>query len=237
MYRSFVVFLLIPCLGAAVLAGTDSQQAVTPLVVSANSYPQADLMHTRAKQYKAALLKNPNDAVSHNMLGVCYQSTGQLTAAIKEYQQAIKLDKQYAEAWNNLGSTYHGKRKLKQAVKYYTRAIELKPSLAPPHKNLGTALLQQGKIEAGIAEYRRAFELNRDIFVATTEASFGIQGSDMAMQYFYFAKLNAASGRIDEALGFLKKARSMGFRNFAKVRRDPDFKNVVADARFASLTK
>jgi len=187
--------------------------------------------------YQAALQKNPNDAAKHNGLGVCYQQTNHLKQAIKEYQKALKLDNRYAEAWNNLGSAYHGQGKLKRAVEHYMKATAMKPEMAVAHKNLGTALLSQGKVEEGMAAYRRAIELDPSIFENAPPVSFSTYAADPALQYYYFAKLCASKGRVDAALLFLRKARSLGFQDFNKVRRDPDFHAVVSQTEFAAITQ
>ncbi len=187
--------------------------------------------------YQAALRKNPNDAALHNGLGVCYQQTGRLKQAVKEYRQAVKLNDRYAEAWNNLGSAYHGQKNLKKAVDHYRKATALKPEMAVAHKNLGTALLSLGKTEEGLSSYRRAIDLDPAIFETAPPISFTAQAVDPAMQYYYFAKLCASKGRVDAALLFLRKAHELGFQDFNKVRRDPDFRDVVVQTAFASITR
>ncbi len=187
--------------------------------------------------YRSSLRQNPNDATMHNALGVCYQRTMQLKEAIREYQQALKVNGRYAEAWNNLGSVYHGKRKLKRAVDCYRKAAALKPEMAVVHKNLGTALLSLGRAEEGLAAYRRAMDLEPAIFETAPPVSFSTQGTDPALQYYYFAKLCASKGRVEAALLFLRKARSLGFHDFNRVKRDPDFQSVVSQKGFSLLAR
>jgi hypothetical protein len=59
----------------------------------------------------------------------------------------------------------------------------------------------------------------------------------MALQYYYIARLCASKGRVDAALGYLGKARTLGFHDFGRVRRDPDFKAVVSQSAFAILAR
>jgi tetratricopeptide (TPR) repeat protein len=220
------------CLTAS--AGAESQA----VYAQKPSQPKANASYKAAiPTYQAALKTNPNDAVIHNQLGICFQQTYRLAEAVKEYKQSIKLAGSYAEPWNNLGSVYHGKRNLKQAVKYYRKAIQLKPDMATAHKNLGSALLEMGKVEEGAASYRRAFELDNSIFESTPGVSFSTPSTNLAMMHYYYAKLCAANGRTDAAFLFLKKACALGFHNFAKVERDPDFKLIVSDAKYADLKR
>ena len=228
-----IVVLLVLALSAAALA-TDLQsvsadpRSTAPQVNSALAYQR------QTQFFKAKLQQNPQDPVAHNMLGICYQGLRRVDDAIKEYKKATGINPSYAEAWNNMGSAYHLKRKLKDAAKYYRKAIELKPELASAHRNLGTALLSMGKVDQGLAAYRRAYELNADAFKVTA-SSIPVEHNDGGMQYFCFAKISAASGQIEAALDFLHRARTLGFRDFRKVEKDPDFAKVVTAERYESL--
>ncbi len=230
------LFVLGTC--GAVPADPRIQSATAGKILSGDSTVSANASCASAiNLYRNALKANPKDAALHNGLAICYQKTMRLQDAIKEYKQAISLDGQYAEAWNNLGSVYHGQRKIKKAVEHYRRAAEIKPEMAIAHKNLGTALLSLGKMEEGLAAYRKAMELEPFIFEAPPPISFSTGGTDPALQYYYFAKLCASKGRVDAALAFLEKARLLGFHDFNKVRRDPDFKDVVGQAGFAAVAR
>jgi tetratricopeptide (TPR) repeat protein len=100
--------------------------------------------------------------------------------------------------------------------------------MAIAHKNLGNALLSMGRVEEGMKAYRWALDLDFAIFETTPQISFSTRGTDLAMQYYCFAKLCAANGKVDAAIAFLKKAQSQGFSDFARIKRDPDFKAVVS---------
>jgi len=215
----------------------DGQSVPSPQVAPAQPQPNTmTVTYERQMQvYKTKLKQNPRDAVTHNLLGICYQGLGRVDEAIKEYKQSVKLDPGYAEAWNNLGSASHLQKKLKPAVKHYRKAIALKPELGSVHRNLGTALLAMGKLNDGLAAYRRAYELNPAIF-DQGPGSFRVPTElEGGMEYFCFAKISAASGQVDTALDFLQKARMAGFRDFKKVEKDPDFAKVVVAVRYESL--
>jgi tetratricopeptide (TPR) repeat protein len=187
-------------------------------------------------EYLAAVKANPKDFTAHNKLGNWYLHAGQMKAAIKEYKKAIKLNSHYAPAWNNLGSVYHAEKNFKKAVKCYRKAIELKPDLATVHKNLGSALLAMSRYDEGIAAFRKAMELDPSILDAKADVTLDAPGANVLTQYYYFAKLCAAAGRVNSAIEFLNKAKAAGFVDFKKVRLDPDFKDVVADVRFEAMT-
>ncbi|MBN1567006.1 MAG: tetratricopeptide repeat protein [Acidobacteria bacterium] len=204
---------------------------------SAASAKFQTLSHSDLKEYKAAVQANPDDHIAHTKLGNWYLQAGKTNDAIKEYKKAAKLNESYATAWNNLGSAYHAKRKYKDAVKCYRKATALQPDMAVAYRNLGTALLMLSNYDECISAFQQALKLDPAILDFLPDVTIATSGRNALRQYFYFAKICAASGRIDAAIGFLKKAQAAGFADFKKVRQDPDFQAVVADARFESIVQ
>jgi tetratricopeptide (TPR) repeat protein len=162
---------------------------------------------------------------------MCYQRTGQLERALEEYEAALKIDPDYAEAWNNVGALHHAAGDLDKAIDGYRRALALK-KLASTYQNLGAAYLRQEKVREAFDAYRAAYALSPAVF-----ASGGVQaaGGDLATQYYYFAKLFAADGQVEQAITYLEKAREQGFSDMAAVSADPDFAGAVDNPRFVAL--
>jgi tetratricopeptide (TPR) repeat protein len=190
---------------------------------------------TEFNEYQAAISANPKDYIAHTKLGNWYLHAGRLKASMGEYKKAIKLNARFATAWNNLGSAYHARKDFKNAVKHYRRAIELEPGIAAFHRNLGTALLALSRFGECYAAFRHALELNPTILDIGSNISVATPTANALTHYYFMAKICAEAGRVDAAIEFLEKARAAGFIDFKKVRRDPDFKSVVADARFKRL--
>jgi tetratricopeptide (TPR) repeat protein len=187
-----------------------------------------------AAEFRHALEIQPRDASLHNKLGICYQQLDDVARARREYDRALELNPGYAEVWNNIGTLEQSHKRLKDAVSAYRRAIRIKPELATPWKNLGNAYLAQEKPEEAYEAYEEAFRLDPTI-VESQGLGIPTAGIDAATESFTFAKLAAAHGRIELALELLRRARDAGFRDFDRVRADPDFKAVVADPRFEAL--
>jgi tetratricopeptide (TPR) repeat protein len=186
-----------------------------------------------AREYRQALLLLPNDALLHNRLGMCYQAQERHDEARRAYERALALRPGYAEVWNNLGTIEHARRRFKQALAAYRKAVEIKPTLATPWKNMGSAYLALGRVDEGLAAYRRAHGL--DPGVLESRAAAVASGLEPAAERYYLAKMFAASGQAEVALQFLLKAEAAGFRDWAKVRSDPDFKALAEDPRFQQL--
>jgi tetratricopeptide (TPR) repeat protein len=185
-------------------------------------------------EYKKALEVQPNDATVHNKLGICYQQLGNEGMARREYERALALDPRYGEVWNNIGTLEQARRQFKSAVRAYKKAIETKPGLANAWKNLGSAYLAQGRVNEAFEAYQEAFRLDPTI-LESQGPGIPAAGVDAATQDYYLAKILAANGQTDAAIDFLRRAKEAGFRDFARVATDPDFRAVVADPRYKEL--
>jgi len=187
------------------------------------------------EEYRKALEVTPNDATVHNKLGICYQHLGSDAQARREYDRALQIDPGYAEVWNNIGTLEQAGRRFKPAVRAYKKAIETKPGLATPWKNLGNAYLALGRVQEAFEAFQESFRLDPTVLLDSQGPGIPAAGVDAATQGYYLAKLLAANGQTDAALEFLRRAKEAGFRDFSRVRSDPDFRAVVADPRFKEL--
>ena len=187
-----------------------------------------------AEEYRKALQVTPNDPTVHNKLGICYQQLKNDAMARREYDRAIQLDPRYAEVWNNIGTLEQASKRFKPAVRAYKKAIETKPGLATPWKNLGNAYLALGQVPEAFEAYQEAFRLDPTV-LESQGPGIPAAGIDAATQSYYLAKLLAANGQKDAAIDFLRRAKEAGFRDWARVRSDPDFRAVVQDPRFQEL--
>lgn len=179
----------------------------------------------------------PADAAIRNWLGLALQRLGRKSEAEKAFGAAVKLNPEHAAAWNNLGASHHARGRFKQAIRSYRTAIALNPDLASAHKNLASALIAIGDYDGALAEYQQVYRLDPESVTVAQGAESGAVPGDRGLESFFLAKLCAANGQVDAALGYLAKARAGGFRDFKRVARDPDFKVVVKDARYAALAR
>jgi tetratricopeptide (TPR) repeat protein len=208
----------------------ESQQAVR----RAASHVARGRYAAAAEEYRKALAVTPRDATVHNKLGICYQQLKNDAMARREYDRALQLDPGYAEVWNNIGTLEQARKRFKPAVRAYKKAIETKPGLATPWKNLGNAYLALGRVQEAFEAYQEAFRLDPTV-LENQGPGIPAAGIDSATQSYYLAKLLAANAQTDAAIEFLRRAKEAGFRDFARVRSDPDFRTVVADPRFQEL--
>ncbi len=183
-----------------------------------------------------ALPVQRNDPVIHNKLGICYQNLGERVSAQAAYARALELDGGYAEAWNNMGTLDQMQQRFGKAVAAYRKAIALKPGVANFWKNLGSGYLSQGRETEALEAYREAYRLDPNIFERQPVAV-DAAGVNAVAHSYLMAKVLAASGQSDGALAYLRRARDAGFRDFAKLERDPDFRALLSDPRFDALRR
>ena len=184
--------------------------------------------------YRKALAINANDPVVRNKLGLCLQWSGRHEEAQRQYEQVVKISPTYAEAWNNLGTCYHARTRYSQALRNYQKAVDIRPGFATAYRNMASAFFAQSRLEDGYQALQTAFRLDP---TTLSSGALGIQTEDAMAptQYFFFAKINAANGNVEEAVRFLGRAFDNGFKDCSQIRRDADFQKIQKDERLIQL--
>ena len=75
------------------------------------------------------LLINPNDAETHNNLGIAFSEIENLDEAVKSYQKAVAIKPEFADAHNNLGSVLQKLHRYEDAIKSFEKALDIKPDI------------------------------------------------------------------------------------------------------------
>ena len=113
--------------------------------------------------FRMAAKHLPDDAESHENLGLALKRSGQLEEAADCLRRAIKFNPSSAGAHVNLGNILKEAGRAEQAIAAYRRALELKPELAEAHNNLGNVLRDCGRIGEAFGCFNRALELRPDM--------------------------------------------------------------------------
>lgn len=113
-----------------------------------------------ALQKASALL--PDDAETHNNLGLALADLGQLEDAVLSYHLALEIDPQLAAAHFNLGNTLKVLGQLDDAAAGYRRAIQIKPDFVDAHNCLGNTLKDLGQLGGAMDSYRKVLEIKPD---------------------------------------------------------------------------
>ena len=190
--------------------------------------------------YRAALVKQPKNALLYNKMGIVELLMQRLKDAEKNFHRSIKADKKYAEAYNNLGAVFYFRKKYGKAVKFYRKAIKLYDQSASFHSNLGTAYFSQKKFDLSIEEYSRALRLDPTILDRTSTQGMIAQTAsvgDRAHYHYMLAKAFAHMGMADRSLLYLRMAMEEGYKEIDDVYKDSEFAGLRKDPRFLELMK
>ena len=106
--------------------------------------------------------QHPNEALLHNISGVCYKATGQQEMAVQSFKRAVEIKSDFADAHYNLGLTLQELNQLDDAVKSYSKALTIKPDYAEAYNNLGVTLKDLDQLEEAVKCYEKALIIKPD---------------------------------------------------------------------------
>jgi S1-C subfamily serine protease len=117
----------------------------------------------KLEKAKAEVKKNPDNAETHNNLGLCYTKLGKYDMAKKAFKQALRIMPDFAEAHYNLGVAYGKLDMHREALEAYKQAIKIKPEYTKAHFNLGIVYIILNDRGSALEEYKILKELNREM--------------------------------------------------------------------------
>jgi Flp pilus assembly protein TadD len=118
------------------------------------------------------VVKHPNDARWHNLLGARELEAGRIEDGVAELLRAAALDATDAEVHNNLGRAMQLAHRPDEAIREYREASRLAPGNDQIHVNLAGALQDRGDLDGAIREYRAAIGINP--YAAETHNNLGV---------------------------------------------------------------
>jgi tetratricopeptide (TPR) repeat protein len=214
--------------------------AAPPSSAALSPETQGDLLMVH-RSYAAAIeayeRENQRSAMLWNKIGVAYHHMFALEQARKYYQMALAMNPKFPEALNNLAAVYHGEHDYKQAERTYKLAIKYAPGAAITYCNLGTAYFAEEKYKPGMEAYHKALALNPDIFDPgqTQIVQETTSRRQLVAVNYYLAKTYATAGKMQEALGYLRKALEAGFKDRKQLMKDKEFAALRSTPEFHQL--
>jgi tetratricopeptide (TPR) repeat protein len=239
-----VIFLSVVCVHTTLAATSNSAPATdvatSPLTAPLSPEIEGDLLmvhHSYAAAIEAYQRQTERSAVLANKIGVAYHHLFALDQARKYYQQALAINPHYADALNNLAAVYHGQHEYKQAERTYKQALKYSPNAAITYCNLGTSYFADEKYKPGMEAYHKALALNPNIFdphqVQIVQET-STRRQLVAVNY-YLAKTYATAGKVEESIGYLRKALEAGFRDRKQLMKDKEFATLRDTPEFHQL--
>jgi tetratricopeptide (TPR) repeat protein len=148
--------------------------------------------------YRAALARDPNDALTYSNLGTALAAKGQLDEAIAQHRRALELAPNDADGHYNLANVFATQGKLVDAVVEFQEALRIEPGLVEAHLNLGNALTSLGRADEAAGHYRQAIAMRPDMIEAVNNLGLALAGR----------------GQLDEAIAQFRRALAID-PNFA----------------------
>lgn len=130
---------------------------------------------TAEHRARAALQRDPEDALIHAWLGSILMHGDGIELALEHYRTAVRLRPATAELRNELGNALAVAGRLAEAEAELTEAARLAPGIAQIHNNLGNVLRAAGRHADAGACYRAAIERKPDYAEAMANLGVALQ--------------------------------------------------------------
>jgi len=179
-----------------------------------------------AEQCCQTLIKlYPDFPMAHFNLGLAYQKTGKIKAAITSMHKAAQLQPDFIKAHVNLGDLYKADKHYNQAIKAYQNALNIEPQNSGIYKRLAYIYILQENIEKAIDCYQTIVrhtpsDIDTWLLIATMLASNGAlneaektcalaleKNANNFSLLCKYGKILCEQGKATIALGVLQKAK------------------------------
>lgn len=107
--------------------------------------------------FETNLQKNPQDLLSHNLLGLIYKNENNYPLALQHYNKAIEIHP-VAAAYYNKAVVLEKLNQLDAARESYEKSIELNPYISNSYMNLGVIYLKLKNLKAALDYFNQALE-------------------------------------------------------------------------------
>lgn len=191
--------------------GVSSARAGSDEAIERNNQGADLLKQGKVDEAIGLLLKavelNPKDPDVRLNLAYAYDRQGRLDDAVVQYQKAIEVNPRNSVARNNLGVLYDKKGLYDEAIREFEAVLKLDPKSATGPKNLETAKKNQALIQEHERQIAEALK-NAEALPENPNTSYKL------------ARLYAAYGKKDQALGWLEKSLKLGFNDIGYLKVD-----------------
>ncbi|MDP9361584.1 MAG: tetratricopeptide repeat protein [Acidobacteriota bacterium] len=176
----------------------------TVMVTSNNPVAEANLgaaflekldYENAMQHFRVALARNPQDARSHNGLGVALNATGDSQGAVREFRAALAADPKAPEPYRSLGRIELTAGRKKEAAALLEKSINLKPDA----QTYAALALARGDLDDAIRRYREAIAVDPKSADVHNDlaATLALKGRDQEAREEYEKALRLAPGQYD----------------------------------------
>ncbi|HWA25131.1 MAG TPA: tetratricopeptide repeat protein [Lacunisphaera sp.] len=177
--------------------------------------------------WQATLRQQPRNARIHAHLGDYHRRHQEWAAAAAAFRRATELREGFALAHSELGSMLLELGRVPDSLEQHRIALRLRPDLPEIQYNFGVAAAKAGDLPAAVRAWQEALRLKPDMTVAMLRlAEQSLQEGDRAAAFARYelalrenprdaelldgwGRILTATGRLDEAISVLTKARDL----------------------------
>jgi tetratricopeptide (TPR) repeat protein len=150
---------------------------------SAGRYEEA------VEAYQEAILKEPQEPIYLNNLGICFTRLEKYDQAIEIFQAMIKVRPESYSANRSLGELFGLQKRYAEALPYFAKASEVSPDDPEAFYNLGACLVNTQEYDRAAAAFLKATELK----------------PDYAAAYYQLGMISVNQNKKEEAVQYLQK--------------------------------
>lgn len=135
-------------------------KVVTYIFITALAYQSFNYIpeyESEKKLFEANIVKNPNNILPHNVLGLLYKNENNYEKAMYHYNRSIEIHPNAASYYNR-AHLYELTGQLDLAKTNYEKAIELNPYVANSYNNLAVVYTKLKNIEMALNYFNRAIQ-------------------------------------------------------------------------------
>lgn len=114
----------------------------------------------KTRKVEVELCTSPNDAKSHNSLGLELAKSGNINQAIKEFKSALSMNPEFNDAANNLALAHLSLGEIDVAKEILEKLLEKSPNFSQAINNLGVIYLKEENFDEAETNFSRAIEID-----------------------------------------------------------------------------
>jgi serine/threonine-protein kinase len=207
------------------------------------------------REFKRAIVLNPNYANAHNWYSLYLEATGRLDDAIAEAKRAQEADPLSLISYVAAGQAFYFARRSDQATEQLRMALEMEPSFYLAHWLLALVYEQERRYEDAIAEDEKALSVSGGAprALSVLGHAYAMSGKrsealkvlaelkNLSKQRyvapFHTAVIYAGLGDKGRSLEWLERAYEDHYDQLAWIRVDPKFDSLRAEPRYHDLLR
>jgi eukaryotic-like serine/threonine-protein kinase len=207
------------------------------------------------KEYKRALLLNPNSAAAHHMYSFYFITLGRFEEALTEARRAVEIDPLSSLMNGAIAAVYYYSGRYEESLRQIDSSLEFDPDFIILHELRADIYEMQGLEQEAIGEYLNhpphwlgGKAIVRELQAAAEQsglAGFWRKWLEYVVERreigkvspYLISSIYAILGEIDQAFEWLEKAIQERTGFLVHIKTDPNFINLRNDRRFTELTR